>query len=240
MDDEWDLHAVVRSYTTISTDATTAASGTNTTTSDDGFDMMETVASGNEIYQFSYSNTGENPSEGLEEVYKEGCSQRLSTIAAAVVSGDDEQLPVFDGSCDSFSNETPSRKRKNQQKKVVVELTQEELCSDTWAWRKYGQKPIKGSPFPRYEKPQYVFGTYGLDWIETKCRLNYYKCSTTKACGARKQVEQSHVDPTVFIVSYSGEHMHPRPTHRSPLAGSTRSNKSTMAHLPPPISDDCP
>ncbi|CAI9295655.1 unnamed protein product [Lactuca saligna] len=218
MDDEWDLHAVVRSYTTISTDATTAASGTNTTTSDDGFDMMETVASGNEIYQFSYSNTGENPSEGLEEVYKEGCSQRLSTIAAAVVSGDDEQLPVFDGSCDSFSNETPSRKRKNQQKKVVVELTQEELCSDTWAWRKYGQKPIKGSPFPR----------------------NYYKCSTTKACGARKQVEQSHVDPTVFIVSYSGEHMHPRPTHRSPLAGSTRSNKSTMAHLPPPISDDCP
>ncbi|KAL7587533.1 probable WRKY transcription factor 27 isoform X1 [Lactuca sativa] len=218
MDDEWDLHAVVRSYTTISTDATTAASGTNTTTSDDGFDMVETVASGNEIYQFSYSNTGENQSEGLEEVYKEGCSQRLGTTATAVVSGDDEQLPVFDGSCDSFSNETPSRKRKNQQKKVVVELTQEELCSDTWAWRKYGQKPIKGSPFPR----------------------NYYKCSTTKACGARKQVEQSHVDPTVFIVSYSGEHMHPRPTHRSPLAGSTRSNKSTMAHLPPPISDDCP
>ncbi|CAH1430247.1 unnamed protein product [Lactuca virosa] len=218
MDDEWDLHAVVRSYTTIPTDATTAASGTNTTTSDDGFDMVETVASGNEIYQFSYSNTGENPSEGLEEVYKEGCSQRLSTMATAVVSGDDEQLPVFDGSCDSFSSETPSRKRKNQQKKVVVELTQEELCSDTWAWRKYGQKPIKGSPFPR----------------------NYYKCSTTKACGARKQVEQSHVDPTVFIVSYSGEHMHPRPTHRSPLAGSTRSNKSTMAHLPPPISDDCP
>ncbi|XP_042753061.1 probable WRKY transcription factor 29 isoform X2 [Lactuca sativa] len=161
MDDEWDLHAVVRSYTTISTDATTAASGTNTTTSDDGFDMVETVASGNEIYQFSYSNTGENQSEGLEEVYKEGCSQRLGTTATAVVSGDDEQLPVFDGSCDSFSNETPSRKRKNQQKKVVVELTQEELCSDTWAWRKYGQKPIKGSPFPRYEKPH-------MGWIGLK------------------------------------------------------------------------
>ncbi|KAI3735339.1 hypothetical protein L6452_14834 [Arctium lappa] len=222
MDDEWDLHAVVRSCTTNSTDA--ATSGTNTTVTvddyDDGFYNMET---GNDINPYSYSNSGENPSEGLEEVYKEGCSQRLptttTTTTATVVSVDvggffDEQLSMFDASNHSLSIESPTKKRKNQQKKMVVELTQEELCNDTWAWRKYGQKPIKGSPFPR----------------------NYYKCSTTKACGARKQVEQSHMDPSIFIVSYSGEHIHPRPTHRSPLAGSTRSNK----FIPPPISDDTP
>lgn len=35
-------------------------------------------------------------------------------------------------------------------------------------------------------------------------------------------MERSKTDPTVFIVSYTGDHNHPRPTHRNSLAGSTR------------------
>lgn len=50
--------------------------------------------------------------------------------------------------------------------------------SDSWAWRKYGQKPIKGSPYPR----------------------GYYRCSSSKGCPARKQVERSRVDPTMLVV----------------------------------------
>ncbi|KAH6804598.1 WRKY DNA-binding protein 27 [Perilla frutescens var. frutescens] len=88
---------------------------------------------------------------------------------------------------------------------MVRQMTQEELSADSWAWRKYGQKPIKGSPYPR----------------------NYYRCSTSKGCAARKQVERSPNDPEIFVVSYSGEHTHPRPTHRSSLAGSTRSKFAT-------------
>ncbi|KAJ6370664.1 hypothetical protein OIU77_001219 [Salix suchowensis] len=104
-------------------------------------------------------------------------------------------------------SQTPrSRKKKNNQKRLVLHVAAENLSNDVWAWRKYGQKPIKGSPYPR----------------------NYYRCSSSKGCAARKQVERSNTDPNMFIVSYTGDHTHPRPTHRNSLAGSTR-NKVQQA-----------
>ncbi|KAF2315557.1 hypothetical protein GH714_040065 [Hevea brasiliensis] len=63
-------------------------------------------------------------------------------------------------------------------------------------------------------------------------RKNYYRCSSSKGCVARKQVERSNTDPNMFIVSYTGEHTHPRPTHRNSLAGSTR-NKFPAIQKPP-------
>ncbi|KAE9592553.1 hypothetical protein Lal_00028643 [Lupinus albus] len=108
------------------------------------------------------------------------------------------------------TTQTPkSRKRKSQQKKTVSHVTADNLSSDLWAWRKYGQKPIKGSPYPR----------------------NYYRCSSCKGCAARKQVERSTTEPNMFIMTYTGEHKHPKPAHRNSLAGSTR-NKTTTTRLP--------
>ncbi|XP_073126263.1 probable WRKY transcription factor 65 [Henckelia pumila] len=60
---------------------------------------------------------------------------------------------------------------------------------DSWSWRKYGQKPIKGSPYPR----------------------GYYRCSSSKGCPARKQVERSRHDPTTILITYSSEHNHSLP-----------------------------
>uniref|UniRef100_A0A453PBU9 WRKY domain-containing protein n=1 Tax=Aegilops tauschii subsp. strangulata TaxID=200361 RepID=A0A453PBU9_AEGTS len=102
--------------------------------------------------------------------------------------------------------------RKNQARKVVCipapaaavagKTTGEVVPSDLWAWRKYGQKPIKGSPYPR----------------------GYYRCSSSKGCPARKQVERSRTDPNMLVITYTSEHNHPWPTQRNVLAGSTRSH----------------
>ncbi|XP_022994821.1 probable WRKY transcription factor 35 [Cucurbita maxima] len=106
------------------------------------------------------------------------------------------------------------KRRKNQVKKVVCipapapansrSSSGEVVPSDLWAWRKYGQKPIKGSPYPR----------------------GYYRCSSSKGCSARKQVERSRTDPNMLVITYTSEHNHPWPTQRNALAGSTRSHPS--------------
>ncbi|XP_057533626.1 WRKY transcription factor 22 [Amaranthus tricolor] len=103
-----------------------------------------------------------------------------------------------------------TKKRKNLMKKVC-HVPAEGLSSDMWAWRKYGQKPIKGSPYPR----------------------GYYRCSSSKGCLARKQVERNRSDPKMFIVTYTAEHNHPMPTHRNSLAGSTRQKPLTTVGTPP-------
>ncbi|KAM0053926.1 putative transcription factor WRKY family [Helianthus debilis subsp. tardiflorus] len=91
-----------------------------------------------------------------------------------------------------------SKKRKVDDKIVVkVKLEENEgkkkseqnPSLDCWSWRKYGQKPIKGSPHPR----------------------GYYKCSTSKSCLAKKQVEICRTDASMLIVTYTSTHNHPNP-----------------------------
>ncbi|WVZ20219.1 hypothetical protein V8G54_007541 [Vigna mungo] len=82
------------------------------------------------------------------------------------------------------------KRRKNRVKKTVrvpaISTKIADIPSDEYSWRKYGQKPIKGSPYPR----------------------GYYKCSTVRGCPARKHVERASDDPTMLIVTYEGEHRH--------------------------------
>ncbi|KMS99408.1 hypothetical protein BVRB_2g045310 [Beta vulgaris subsp. vulgaris] len=83
-----------------------------------------------------------------------------------------------------------SKRKKLRVKKTIrvpaISSKTADIPADDFSWRKYGQKPIKGSPYPR----------------------GYYKCSTVRGCPARKHVERATDDPTMLIVTYEGEHRH--------------------------------
>lgn len=91
-----------------------------------------------------------------------------------------------------------SKRRKSRIKKIIkvpaLSTKLADIPPDDHSWRKYGQKPIKGSPYPR----------------------SYYKCSSKRGCPARKHVERSLEDPTMLVVAYEGEHNHSKIAFQSP------------------------
>lgn len=200
MDDEyqnnWDLNAVVRGCS--NTDYTGYC------TSDlfrNDVDVEFSMNSEDNSEDISFLNDLE--AMKINEIYDE-----LDELCKPFFSKPEQEQQITKPCNQLDSQSTPrSRKRKNQQKKEVCQVPVDEggVASDKWAWRKYGQKPIKGSPYPR----------------------GYYRCSSSKACLARKQVERSYTDPAMLTITYTGEHNHPEPAHRNSLAGTTRTKFKT-------------
>ncbi|XP_043712522.1 WRKY transcription factor 44-like [Telopea speciosissima] len=108
---------------------------------------------------------------------------------------------------DADDTEPKSKRRKNEHQSddqsvlgesvreprvVVQNSTDSEIIGDGFRWRKYGQKVVKGNPYPR----------------------SYYRCTSLK-CNVRKHVERALDDPTAFITKYEGKHNHDMPVTRN-------------------------
>ncbi|PWA39031.1 WRKY domain-containing protein [Artemisia annua] len=82
----------------------------------------------------------------------------------------------------------PKKKNpKKQREPRFAFMTKSDIdhLDDGYRWRKYGQKAVKNSPFPR----------------------SYHRC-TSVACGVKKRVERSSEDPSIVITTYEGNLKH--------------------------------
>ncbi|KAL3630910.1 hypothetical protein CASFOL_023894 [Castilleja foliolosa] len=117
----------------------------------------------------------------LHEPSKEDCFD--DTLATTELCSSLHQ--TSNNTCDKMSREvrnTDVNINPNYQKNKHNDHSEDGFC-----WRKYGQKHVKGSDFPR----------------------SYYKC-TNVDCLVKKKVERSHEGVITQIV-YKGSHNHPVP-----------------------------
>ncbi|CAH1434194.1 unnamed protein product [Lactuca virosa] len=111
------------------------------------------------------------------------------------VDGDDERKTL------------KKKKKKKEREARFAFMTRTEIdhLDDGYRWRKYGQKAVKNSPFPR----------------------SYYRC-TSASCNVKKRVERCMGDPSFVVTTYEGQHIHPSP---SPSAAPTIKIPSFNHHL---------
>ncbi|XP_019190147.1 PREDICTED: probable WRKY transcription factor 28 [Ipomoea nil] len=123
-----------------------------------------------------------------------------------------------DNNSSKKENKGKKKGEKKQRQPRFAFMTKSEVdhLEDGYRWRKYGQKAVKNSPYPR----------------------SYYRCTSQK-CPVKKRVERSYQDPSVVVTTYEGQHDHHIPTNlRGSLAGmfppSMLPTSSLLGGPPPP------
>ncbi|KAK7394709.1 hypothetical protein VNO78_15244 [Psophocarpus tetragonolobus] len=90
------------------------------------------------------------------------------------------------------ASEEENRKRARMKKTTRVPRfafqtrSADDILDDGYRWRKYGQKAVKNSTYPR----------------------SYYRC-THHTCNVKKQVQRLSKDTSIVVTTYEGIHNHP-------------------------------
>lgn len=115
-----------------------------------------------------------------------------------------------DGDGKSKNVKAKEKEEKKQRQARFAFMTKSEVdnLEDGYRWRKYGQKAVKNSSFPR----------------------SYYRCTSQK-CSVKKRIERSQQDPSVVITTYEGQHNHHSP---AAIRGNAAAMLAPSLFSPPP------
>ncbi|KAH7836844.1 hypothetical protein Vadar_006340 [Vaccinium darrowii] len=127
-------------------------------------------------------------------------------------------LPLLQNTIKQLKVVKRSSEKKREREPRFAFMTKSEVdhLEDGYRWRKYGQKAVKNSPFPR----------------------SYYRC-TSASCNVKKRVERCMGDPSIVVTTYEGKHTHlsqlmPRPTSSAAGLRPTSAFNATAATAPFP------
>uniref|UniRef100_A0A0D9VZ80 WRKY domain-containing protein n=1 Tax=Leersia perrieri TaxID=77586 RepID=A0A0D9VZ80_9ORYZ len=116
--------------------------------------------------------------------------------AGAPPENADNQQPAAEAATPASASAKKGQKRARQPRFAFMTKSEIDHLEDGYRWRKYGQKAVKNSPFPR----------------------SYYRCTNSK-CTVKKRVERSSDDPSVVITTYEGQHCHHTASFHRGFAG---------------------
>ncbi|KAH6822435.1 WRKY DNA-binding protein 3 [Perilla frutescens var. hirtella] len=120
-------------------------------------------------------------------------SDEVADVETRVDNGDEDEPESKRRNIEVQNPEQASSHRTVTEPRIIVQTTSEvDLLDDGYRWRKYGQKVVKGNPYPR----------------------SYYKC-TTAGCNVRKHVERAASDRKAVITTYEGKHNHDVPAAKN-------------------------
>lgn len=128
-----------------------------------------------------------------EHVSGSSDSEEVGDAEARVNGRDEEESESKKRRVEAHASEQALSHRTVTEPRIIVQTTSEvDLLDDGYRWRKYGQKVVKGNPYPR----------------------SYYKC-TSQGCNVRKHVERAASDPKAVITTYEGKHNHDVPAAKT-------------------------